>query len=37
MSRYVKEFLEIKEFTSLDELITKLGELRENLPESASA
>jgi hypothetical protein len=37
MSRFVKEFLEIKEFTSLDELISKLAELRENLPDSAAA
>lgn len=37
MSRFVKEFLEIKEFTSLDELISKLAELREKLPESADA
>lgn len=37
MSRFVKEFLEIKEFTSLDELISRLVELREKLPESADA
>jgi hypothetical protein len=37
MSRFVKEFLEIKEFTSLDELISRLVELREKLPESGDA
>jgi hypothetical protein len=33
----VKEFIEIQDFTSLDELIAKLGEVRERLPDSAVA
>ncbi len=37
MSRLVKEFIEIKEFTSLDALIERLVELRDTLPESAEA
>lgn len=37
MSRLVKEFIEIKEFTTLDALIEQLVELRGQLPESADA
>ena len=37
MSRLVKEFIEIKEFTSLDVLIGQLVELRSALPDSAEA
>ena len=37
MSRLVKEFIEIKEFTSLDALIAQLVELRAALPDSAEA
>lgn len=37
MSRLVKEFIEIKEFTTLDALIERLVELRDGLPESAEA
>jgi|GEM_PF-575347 len=37
MSRLVKEFIEIKEFTTLDALIERLVELRESLPEEAGA
>jgi hypothetical protein len=37
MSRLVKEFIEIKEFTSLDALIGQLVELRDALPDSAEA
>ena len=35
MSRKVKEFIEIKDYTSLDRLIEKLHEIRANLPEDA--
>lgn len=37
MSRRVKEFIEIKDYTSLDVLIEKLAEIRDNLPEDAEA
>jgi len=37
MSRRVKEFIDISENTSLDELIGKLIELRDGLPESCEA
>ena len=37
MSRRVKEFIDIGENTSLDELIGKLVELRDGLPDSAEA
>ena len=37
MSRRVKEFIEIKDYTSLDALIEKLIEIRDNLPEAAEA
>lgn len=37
MSKLVKEFIEIKDFTTLDVLIERLVELRESLPESADA
>ena len=37
MSKLVKEFIEIKEFTSLDALIERLVELRDKLPDSAEA
>ncbi len=37
MSRRVKEFIDIGENTSLDELIGKLVELRDGLPEDAEA
>ena len=35
MSRKVKEFVEIREYTSLDVLIEKLIEIRDSLPEGA--
>ncbi len=35
MSRMVKEFIEISDFTSLDALIAKLGEVRDALPAAA--
>lgn len=35
MSRKVKEFIEIKDYTSLDSLIEKLNEIRANLPADA--
>lgn len=37
MSRVVKEFVEIKDFTTLDALIEKLVELRGSVPDSAEA
>jgi hypothetical protein len=37
MSRLVKEFIEINDFASLDELIARLVEVREQLPDSAVA
>ena len=37
MSRFVKEFIEIKDFTTLDALIQRLVELRDALPDSADA
>ncbi len=37
MSRRVKEFAEIADHVSLDDLIQKLNELRENLPEDSEA
>lgn len=35
MSRKVKEFIEIRDYTSLDVLIEKLAEIRDSLPEGA--
>jgi hypothetical protein len=37
MSRKVKEFIEIKDYTSLDILIEKLIEIRDGLPEDSDA
>lgn len=37
MSRMVKDFIEVKDYTSLDELIEKLIEVRDGLPEAAEA
>jgi hypothetical protein len=37
MSRKVKEFIEIKDYTSLDVLIAKLNEIRDSLPEDSDA
>ena len=37
MSRRVKEFVDIGEHISLDELIVKLAEIRDTLPENAEA
>jgi hypothetical protein len=37
MSKFVKEFIEIKDFTTLDELIARLDALRADLPDSAQA
>jgi hypothetical protein len=37
MSRRVKEFVDIEDHLSLDELIAKLAEVRESLPEAAEA
>ena len=37
MSRRVKEFIDIGDFSSLDELIEKLVEVRDNLPGFAEA
>ena len=37
MSRRVKEFMDIGEHSSLDELIEKLAEVRGNLPEDSEA
>jgi hypothetical protein len=35
MSRRVKDFIEISEYTSLDQLINTLSAIRDNLPEEA--
>lgn len=37
MSRFVKEFIEVNEIGSLDELIAKLEQVRDSLPETAEA
>lgn len=37
MSRQVKDFVEIKDYSSLDELIGRLIEVRDGLPEAAQA
>ena len=37
MSRRVKEFVEISDHTSLDELIEKLAEVRDSLPSGSEA
>jgi hypothetical protein len=37
MSRRVKEFVEIEDHLSLDELIGKLAEVRDSLPDSSEA
>ena len=37
MSRLVKDFIEIKDYGTLDELIARLVEVRDNLPASAEA
>ena len=37
MSRRVKEFIEISDHSSLDDLIAKLVEVRDSLPEQAEA
>lgn len=37
MSRRVKDFIEIRDYTSLDALIEKLIEVRESLPAAAEA
>jgi hypothetical protein len=37
MSRLVKEFIEINDISSLDELIARLEEVRQTLPKSAEA
>ena len=37
MSRRVKEFVDIADHASLDELIRQLSELRDNLPDEAEA
>jgi hypothetical protein len=37
MSKFVKEFVEIKDFTTLDELIARLEALRADLPAAAQA
>ena len=37
MSRLVKDFIEIKDYGTLDELIARLVEVRDILPESAEA
>jgi hypothetical protein len=37
MSKFVKEFVEIKDFTTLDELIARLEALRGDLPAAAQA
>ena len=37
MSRRVKEFVEVADLLSIDELIAKLTEIRDSLPEDASA
>jgi hypothetical protein len=37
MSRRVKEFIDIRDHSSLDELIAKLAEVRDSLPENPEA
>jgi len=37
MSRRVKEFVDVKDQLSIDELIQKLSEIRDSLPEGADA
>jgi len=37
MSRRVKEFVDLPDHASIDELIQKLGEIRDGLPEGADA
>ena len=37
MSRRVKEFVDVEDHVSIDELIEKLTELRDSLPDSADA
>ena len=37
MSRRVKEFVDVEDQVSIDELIDKLREIRDSLPENASA
>ena len=37
MSRLVKDFIEIKDYGTLDELIARLVEVRDGLPDSAEA
>jgi hypothetical protein len=37
MSRKVREFVEIRDYTSLDALIERLVEIRDSLPEEAGA
>ena len=37
MSKFVKEFIEVNDFTTLDELIEQLTALRGQLPDSAEA
>ena len=37
MSRRVKEFVELEDHVSLDDLISKLTELRDNLPDGCDA
>jgi hypothetical protein len=37
MSRRIKEFVEVADQLSIDELIQKLGEIRDGLPEDAGA
>ena len=37
MSRRVKEFVDVEDHVSIDELIQKLTELRDSLPDSADA
>ena len=35
MGRRVKDFIEVSEYTSLDQLINTLSAIRDNLPEAA--
>ena len=37
MSRRVKEFVDVKDHLSIDDLIEKLSEIRDSLPENAEA
>ena len=37
MSKHVKDFVEIKDHSSLDELIARLVEVRDSLPNAATA